>query len=116
MAPPLLEGFDPAMPYWLEQTAFQLRFRRSPLTRAKRHGMLRNVCVALGNWADLSAVEPLAQALADPVSLVRGHAAWALGQILRQHSYSPARDHLSVARASEADAWVAEEINAALQG
>ncbi len=116
MAPPLLEGFDPATPYWLDQTAFQVRFRRSPLKRAKRHGMLRNVCVALGNWADRSAVEPLARALTDPAALVRGHAAWALGQILRQHRYPPARDHLLVAQAHETDAWVAEEINAALQG
>jgi epoxyqueuosine reductase len=116
IAPPLLEGFDATNPYWLEQTAFSARFRRSPVKRAKRHGMLRNVCVALGNWADPCAVEPLARALGDPVALVRGHAAWALGQILRKRNATSAHERLTVALACESDAWVIEEINTALVG
>ena len=52
VAPPLLEGFDPAFPYWLDEAAFAVRWRRSPVKRARRAGMVRNVCVALGNWGD----------------------------------------------------------------
>ena len=36
----------------LDQTAFSARFRRSPIKRAKRVGLQRNVCVALGNIGD----------------------------------------------------------------
>ncbi len=50
IAPPLLDGFAPEHPYWLAEEAFRVHFRRSPVKRAKRQGMLRNVCVALGNW------------------------------------------------------------------
>lgn len=114
IAPPLLEGFAPNNPYWLEQTAFSSRFRRSPIKRAKRPGMLRNVCVALGNWADVTAVPALAQALHDPAAIVRGHAAWALGEILRRHHHLPAQHLLTSAQVDESDLWVLEEIAAAL--
>ena len=114
VAPPLLEGFGPSNPYWLDPGAFNARFRRSPIQRAKRHGMLRNVCVALGNWADLRAVDALAGALCDPETIARGHAAWALGQILRRHAHLPIRDLLMAAQAVESDNWVIEEIKLAL--
>jgi epoxyqueuosine reductase len=60
---------------------FRERFRRSPVKRAKRRGLLRNVAVALGNSGDASkrpALERLAED-ADPV--VREHALWALRQL-----------------------------------
>ncbi|MEZ4715189.1 MAG: DUF1730 domain-containing protein [Caldilineaceae bacterium] len=111
---PLLEGFAPATPYWLEQAAFNARFRRSPVKRAKRHGMLRNVCVALGNWADPAAVPALVTALHDADPLPRGHAAWALGRVWARHADARARDALAAAQAAEADAWVRSEIADAL--
>ncbi|HXF63729.1 MAG TPA: QueG-associated DUF1730 domain-containing protein, partial [Caldilineaceae bacterium] len=114
VALPLLEGFAPATPYWLDPAAFAQRFRRSPIRRAKRHGMARNVCVALGNWADPQAAPALTRALHDPEPVVRGHAAWALGCILRRHTHAPARAALTAALAGEADAGVAEEIRLAL--
>ncbi|HEX5020200.1 MAG TPA: HEAT repeat domain-containing protein, partial [Candidatus Binatia bacterium] len=49
--------------------------------RAKRRGLLRNVAVALGNIKSQEAVPALIGALEDHEPLVRGHAAWALGQI-----------------------------------
>ena len=49
--------------------------------RAGRAGLLRNVCVALGNWGADEAVPPLTAALEDPEPLVREHAAWALGRV-----------------------------------
>ncbi|MBX3050113.1 MAG: DUF1730 domain-containing protein [Caldilineaceae bacterium] len=114
IAPPLLEGFAPENPYWLDQTAFSQHFRRSPIKRAKRAGMLRNVCVALGNWADPSALPGLAQALDDPAPLGRGHAAWAIGEILRRHQFRRAPELLQARLAVENDEWVREEIQAAL--
>ena len=65
----------------LTDEEFRVRFRRSPVKRAKRAGMLRNVCIALGNWGAGDAVAVLAKALDDTEPLVRGHAAWALGRV-----------------------------------
>ena len=80
--------------------------RGTPLRRAGRDGLLRNVCVALGNAGDPAAIPALARALAgDRSSLVRGHAAWALGQL-------GARDLLAAAR--DRDPSVESEIAAAL--
>ena len=114
IAPPLLEGFDPQSPYWLEQTAFSQRFQRSPIKRARRAGMLRNVCVALGNWADPAALPALALALDDPDPLGRGHAAWAMGKILHRHQLPQAAERLGDRLAKESDPWVREEIHTAL--
>lgn len=80
--------------------------RGTPLRRAGREGLLRNVCVALGNAGDPTAIPALARALAsDRSALVRGHAAWALGRL-------GARDVLAAAR--DDDPFVAGEIAAAL--
>ena len=65
----------------LDENGFRRRFRGSPITRAKRRGLLRNVAVALGNWGDPAALPALAEALSDPEPLVREHAAWALERI-----------------------------------
>ncbi len=66
----------------LDDTAFREKFKRSPIKRAKRRGLLRNVCVALGNLGDPRALPALSQAAAhDPEPLVREHAAWAITQI-----------------------------------
>ncbi|MCZ6681030.1 MAG: tRNA epoxyqueuosine(34) reductase QueG [Candidatus Poribacteria bacterium] len=65
----------------MTQEEFSKRFKESPIKRAKRRGFLRNVAVALGNWKHPSAVIPLKKAMEDDEPLVRGHAAWALGQI-----------------------------------
>jgi epoxyqueuosine reductase len=95
----------------LDEAAFQRRFAGSPVKRAKRRGLLRNVAVALGNWGDPSAVPGLARALGDAEPLVRGHAAWALGRI----GTGKARQALRQALADERDGEVREEITAALE-
>ena len=89
---------------------FSERFRNSPIKRAKRAGMLRNVCVALGNIGDSKAIPALTEALRHDLSLVRGHAAWALGAIGGPEAESALRDAL----ASEEDADVRGEIAEAL--
>ncbi len=65
----------------LTEEQFRERFRLSPIRRTKRRGLLRNVCVALGNSGDQRAIPALITALHDPEPLIRGHAAWALGQL-----------------------------------
>jgi epoxyqueuosine reductase len=65
----------------LDETGFQRRFANSPIKRIKRRGLLRNACVAAGNWGSLAAVPVLVTLLNDPEAIVRGHAAWALRQI-----------------------------------
>jgi len=65
----------------LDKEEFRRRFARSPILRAKRRGLLRNVCVALGNARDPRAVPALKRALEDAEPLVREHAAWALERI-----------------------------------
>ena len=61
--------------------AFLREFADSPVSRARRNGLLRNVCVALGNWGAREAVPVLERAVLDPSALVREHALWALGRI-----------------------------------
>jgi epoxyqueuosine reductase len=114
MAPPLLDGFGPEFPYWLDDDAFARRFRHSPIKRAKRYGMLRNVCVALGNWADPQAIPALTTALGDVHREARGHAAWALGQVFRRHGTLQTRELLLARLGIEVDDWVREEIACAL--
>jgi epoxyqueuosine reductase len=94
----------------LDEAGFRQRFRRSPVLRAKRRGLLRNVCVALGNWGDPVVVPALVEALHDDEPLVRGHAAWALGRI----AVPAARQALWAAEQSEPDRSVRDELAAAL--
>ena len=95
----------------LDDAAFRQRFRESALWRTRRSGLLRNVCVALGNVADRESVPALARALHDPEPLVRGHAAWALGRL----GGAAARAALDQAISREADAWVRDECEEAVQ-
>jgi len=96
----------------LDEEAFRERFRHSAIKRAKRRGLLRNVCVALGNIGDPVAVPALIQALSDVEPLVRGHAAWALGRI----GGEKARAALHAALETEADSKVRQELRYALAG
>src|SRR3989441_528259 len=95
----------------LDEDGFRARFRNSAVWRARRSGLLRNVCIALGNVADRDSVPALAIALGDAESLVRGHAAWALGRL----GGAAARAHLALALRRETDAWVRDECAQALQ-
>jgi len=94
----------------LTEEQFRERFRRSPIKRAKRRGLLRNVCVALGNIGDPQAVPALSGALHDDEPLVRGHAAWALGRIGGEASIQALQEALSL----EHDGEVRQEIHYAL--
>jgi epoxyqueuosine reductase len=95
----------------LTEEEFRTRFRGSPIKRTKRRGLLRNVCVALGNSGDRSAVPALCEALHHEEPLVRGHAAWALGQL----GSEPAQQALVAAIQDEQDSEVQQEIRCALE-
>lgn len=114
-APPLLEGFAPAEPYWLQDQAFRARFRHSALKRPKRTGMLRNVCTALGNWATPEVLPALARAMDDSSEVVREHAAWAMGQVRRKSSSAKATELLLSFQRTERHAAVRDELALALR-
>ena len=84
------------------------------LRRTHRAQLARNAAIALGNSKDVRAVIPLARAVAAHTSgLVRGHAAWALGEIgaaAREH----AQQVLTCASEHDPDAFVREEAALAL--
>ena len=65
----------------LTEEQFKMRFAGTPILRTKRRGLLRNVCVALGNTADDGAIPLLRKAVADPEPLIAEHALWAIQQI-----------------------------------
>jgi epoxyqueuosine reductase len=94
----------------LTEEEFRERFRRSPIKRAKRRGLLRNVCVALGNIGDPQAIPALIGALHDYEPLIRGHAAWALGRIGGEQ----AQQALHEASLTEEDEEVRQEIRCAV--
>jgi epoxyqueuosine reductase len=115
----------------LTEQEFNTRFKDSPIRRAKRDGFVRNVVVALGNSRRAEAVPPLVCALKDASTVVRAHAAWALGQIAshqisglgpqtsdqRQDEETVAiRMALTEARRVEHEQEVREEIELSLTG
>ena len=65
----------------LDEAAFKKRFAGTPILRIKRKGLLRNVCVALGNLGDETALAALERAAAEPEPLIAEHARWACEQI-----------------------------------
>lgn len=70
----------------------------------------RNAAVALGNRGSRDDVPILARAMADPDGLVRGHVAWALGEI----GGNQARRVLESSLVGEISEYVTQEIKAAL--
>ncbi len=100
----------------LSEDGWEAFSRGSAIRRAGRVGFARNVCVALGNWLageeepPQEAVAVLVEALSDSEPLVRGHAAWALGEA----GSSSAGATLEQRRVSEKDPWVVAELELAL--
>jgi epoxyqueuosine reductase len=94
----------------LDDREFRAVFRDSPIKRAKRAGLLRNVCVALGNWGVAEAVPALVKALDDDDTLVRGHAVWALGRVGTRE----ARESLRRLPKEESNDWLRQEIAEAI--
>lgn len=73
---------DPAELLALDGPGFQRRFRGTPVTRARRRGLLRNAAVVMGNLASGRFRAPLRRCLeeeADPI--IREHAEWAIQRV-----------------------------------
>ena len=68
----------------LDEAGFKKRFIGTPILRTKRKGLLRNVCVALGNCGDRTALPALTRAAADAEPLIAEHARWALEKLKAQ--------------------------------
>jgi epoxyqueuosine reductase len=80
----------------LDEEAFRVEFGDSGLARPGRAGLLRNAAIVLGNQRDAAAVPALARALADSDPIVRGAAAWALGQIASEPGITALKTRLCV--------------------
>jgi epoxyqueuosine reductase len=104
-APSLLPLLD------LDDEEFSKRFRGSPIKRAKRTGLQRNVCVALGNIGDVVALPRLSTTLVSAEKLIRLHAAWAIGRIGGKN----AKEILVAALAREENMSVRAEIDLSLR-
>ena len=94
----------------LTEERFVALFRRTPLERVKRDGLVRNACVAAGNWRGGEAIPYLIQLLYDTSAVVRGHAAWALWRTMGLDCSKLLTD----LHGREEDARVREEIEWAL--
>jgi epoxyqueuosine reductase len=89
---------------------FDGEFRNTPLSRPGRAGLLRNIAIVLGNLKDLTAEPELTTALDDSEPLIRGAAAWALGQLGTSTAFPALQKRLAV----EQDPNVALELQAAM--
>ena len=72
----------------LDDAGFKKRFAGTPIWRAKRRGLLRNVCVALGNIADGRALPALEAAAREREPLIAEHARWASARILARTTHA----------------------------
>jgi epoxyqueuosine reductase len=101
------------LPSVLHMTKKQFRQWFGPTAMAWRGKAVlqRNAAVALGNSRDPRAVPHLIAAVKDRKALVRGHAAWGLGEL----GGTDARQALQDMLADEKDTWVRGEAELALE-
>jgi len=65
----------------LTEVEFVARYRDSALSRPGRDGILRNLCVGLGNSGQTAATPVLVRCLNEESPVVREHAAWGLARL-----------------------------------
>ena len=65
----------------MTQDDFSRAFKGSPVKRTKRRGLLRNVCVALGNVGTAADLPALERAAREEEELIAEHAHWAIARI-----------------------------------
>ena len=76
----------------LTEEDFRRLFRASPIKRIKRRGLLRNVCVALGNIGTFDDLPALERAAGDPEPLIAEHAGWAIKWIHERTTHAAAQN------------------------
>ena len=74
----------------MSQEDFSAAFKNSPVKRTKRRGLLRNVCVALGNVGTVNDLPALTRAAEGEEPLVAEHARWAIDRIRARHAAASA--------------------------
>jgi epoxyqueuosine reductase len=72
----------------LDEAGFNGRFGGTPIQRIYLRGLRRNVCIALGNLGDPTALPDLRQAVRDPDPVVAEHARWAVERLLDKRARS----------------------------
>ena len=89
-APPDLDRVAPRLLdlLSLDEAGFRRIFHGRPVARVKRERLLRNACVAAGNWRHERAIPSLTRLLEEASPLLRGHACWALWRTMASDSAS----------------------------
>ena len=80
----------------LSDDEFRSRFRKTPLWRPRRRGILRNAAIVLGNQGNPQAIPSLIKGLHDEEPLVRGACGWALHQFSTPHAKTAIAERLLV--------------------
>jgi epoxyqueuosine reductase len=96
----------------MDRTEFDRRYRHSALGWRGLNLLKRNAVIALGNLGDKKGLGALKTALEHPSPTIRGHAAWAVGQIDGER----AREMLTESLDCEKNEYVLKEVKAALEG
>jgi epoxyqueuosine reductase len=107
-------ALDAAELLLLDEAQFRSRFRKTPLWRPKRRGILRNAAIVLGNTEpplSPNALNAIHAGLHDNEPLVRGACAWALGRHANTRIVQFLQDRLMV----ESEDDVRREIEQALE-
>ncbi len=90
---------------------FRGRFRKTPMARPRRAGLLRNAAIVVGNTRPAAALPLLFERLNDEEPLIRGAVAWALGRFASEPTAEAAlKRRLEI----EHDPGVIAELKAAL--
>jgi epoxyqueuosine reductase len=79
----------------LDEAGFKKRFAGTPMLRTKRRGLLRNVCVALGNVGGTDALPALEKATSYREPLIAEHADWAIRRLTARTQAKIARPPLT---------------------
>ncbi len=110
--PRRLETLDLAELFSIDDNEFRKRFRKTPLWRTRRRGILRNAAIVLGNQRDPAAVNTLIIGLNDNEPIVRAASAWALSRIKTNEAIEGLKNRIRI----EKDTEVSNEIQLALAG
>lgn len=107
-----LEPLDLPSLFSFTDDQFRAQFRKTPLWRPRRRGILRNAAIALGNEGRADSVTPLTKGLHDEEPLVRGASAWALRKIGGELALERLQDRRNI----ECDEYVVSEIDGTFDG
>jgi epoxyqueuosine reductase len=88
----------------LDEAEFRRRFRRTPLWRPRREGLLRNALIVAANGEHRSCIDPAHALLADASPVLREAASWCLARL----DGAPSAAAITAALAVEVEGWVAD--------